>query len=92
MELAPLVTDTTISANWIIAAMMALLIFMIKRSNDRADIRERKIDEILEAQQKQILEHDKLLVAHQLKIENHDDIFEKSERVYREIMLKLGKV
>jgi hypothetical protein len=92
MELAPLVTDTTISANWIIAGMMALLIFMIKRSNDRADIRERKIDEILEAQQKQISEHEKTLLAHQFRIENHDDIYERNERVYREIMLKLGKV
>lgn len=91
METAPLLTDTAISANWIIAGMMALLIFMIKRANDRADIRERKIDEILEAQQKQINEHDKMLILHNARIDNHDDVFERSERVYKEIMTKLGK-
>jgi hypothetical protein len=91
MEFAPLLTDTGVSANWLIAGMMALLIFMMKRANDRADIREKKIDEILEKQQEQISEHDKLLAFHQAKIEIHDNVFEKSERVYKEIMLKLGK-
>jgi len=91
MELAPLVTDTTISANWIIAAMMALLIFMIKRSNDRADIRERKIDEILEKQNHQLEQHEKFIALHQQKLESYDDIMDQNRDIYRSIMLKLGK-
>lgn len=68
MEYAQLIADTGLSANWVMAILLAVAVFLQKRANDKADKREIKIDSILERQQEQISEHEKLLAVHEIQL------------------------
>ena len=90
MEYAQLIIDSPISSNWVIAALLAVALFMINRATDKADVRERKIDEILEKQQKQLDNHELMLQEHNIRLENHDDdIAQRNQDLATEIIFKL---
>ena len=70
MKLGQLVVDSAISANWVMAGLLAIAIYFQKRANDKADDREKKIDKILEQQQNQINEHELKLALHEERFNN----------------------
>jgi len=91
MEIAQLMFDSSISANWVMAGLMAILLILMKRNGDKADIREKKIDELLEAQQKQLNSHAIILERHNEKIENFSgDISQSNKDLIEGLFNKIG--
>lgn len=85
-----LMIDSPVSSNWIIAGLLAVALFMIKKAMDKGDMREKKIDEMLEAQQKQINDHSNILVVHEEKIERLSQNIDKdTHELAEEIMAKI---
>ena len=86
----PLLQDSAISANWLIAVMLAYLLYQNKRANDKADIRETKIDAILEKQQKQLNQHElKLAVQSERMNDMNINYGESNKKLAEEIINKL---
>lgn len=68
MEYAQLITDTGLSANWVMVILVTILIIIQKRSNDKADKREQKVDSILEKLSDTQAEHEKMLAVHEMQL------------------------
>lgn len=68
MEYAQLLSDTGISARWVMAGLLAIAIYFQKRANDKADTRELKIDSILEKINDTLKEHGEMLAVHDAKL------------------------
>ncbi len=69
MEYAQILVDSGISANWVIAGMLIIIIAFQKRANDKADKRESKVDSILEGLEKMINSHESRLDVIDAKME-----------------------
>jgi hypothetical protein len=90
MELAQLTIDSSISANWVMAGLLAVLLIVMKRSAEAADRREKKIDEILEKQQIQLNNHEVMLNLHRDKIDTlGNDISEHNKSILENMMDKI---
>lgn len=88
--LSQLMIDSPVSSNWIIAGLLAVALFMIKKAMDKGDAREKKIDEMLEAQQRQINDHSNTLVLHEEKLERlSEDVGKDTHKLAEEIMAKI---
>ena len=82
MRYAQILMDSGISANWVMAGLLAILLIIMKRSGDAADRREKKIDEILEKQQVQLNNHELMLARHSERLDGYgDDIAEQNRRL-----------
>lgn len=93
MNYAQLIIDSPISSNWVIAALLAVALFMIKRVADKADIREKKIDDILEKQQKQLDNHELMLREHNIRLESHsEDIGERNQELANALLFKIDQL
>lgn len=68
MQFAQLISDTGISANWAMAVLLAVAIFLQKRANDKADKREIKVDSILEKLSDKVESHGNMLAVHEAKL------------------------
>lgn len=68
MEYAQLISDTAISANWVMAGLLAVAVFLQKRANDKADKREIKVDSILEKLSETLSEHGERLAVHDVQL------------------------
>lgn len=88
--LGQLLTDTGISSNWLIAGLLTLLIFMIKRTGDKADAREKKIDEILEKQSEAIGNLEKMVALHDQQLTY--DVSKSNEDLLNKMMLKMKSI
>jgi len=85
-----LLGDTSISANWVMAGLLAVLLIVMKRSSEAADRREKKIDEILEKQQIQLNNHEILLNVHREKIEKlGSEISDSNHSLVDQILTKI---
>lgn len=63
MEYAQLLTDTGISANWVMVGMMGLSMLLFKRYFDKIDITLNKLSE-------KVSEHSEMLAVHESKLAN----------------------
>lgn len=68
MEYAQILVDTGISANWVMAFLLGVVIILQKRANDKADQREKKVDSILEDLKNIVNTHDKTLAIHEMQL------------------------
>ena len=68
MEYAQLISDTGLSANWVMVILVTIAIIMQKRANDKADKREIKVDEILEKLNDKVIEHGEILAVHEVQL------------------------
>jgi len=68
MEYAQLLTDTGLSANWVMAILLGVAIYFQKRANDKADKREAKVDSILEKISETLADHGERLAVHETKL------------------------
>lgn len=85
-----LMIDSPVSSNWIIAGLLAVALFMIKKAIDKGDAREKKIDDMLEAQQKQINDHSNVLVLHEERLDRlSEDVGKDTHKLAEEIMAKI---
>ena len=83
--------DSGISANWVMAGLLAILLIIMKRSGDAADRREKKIDEILMKQQETINSHALILERHSEKLENFSgDVSESNKALVESIFNKMA--
>lgn len=88
---AQILMDSGISANWVMAGLLAILLIIMKRSADAADRREKKIDEMLQKQQDQLNAHAIILERHNEKIENFSsDISESNKALINGIFDRIG--
>lgn len=86
-----LLSDSGISANWVMAGLLTILLIVMKRSADAAERREKKIDDMLEKQQLQLNNHELLLARHGERLDGlDDDIGNKNMKIYNQIMSKIG--
>lgn len=70
MEYAQILVDTGISANWVMALLLGVVIILQKRANDKADQREKKVDSILEDLTHIVNNHDKTLAIHDIQLKS----------------------
>ena len=77
---AQLMVDTSLSANWVMAGLLAVILIIMKRSSDAADRREKKIDEILEKQQTQLTNHETMLAIHRDRIDKMGDFISEHNK------------
>ena len=88
---AQILFDSGISANWVMAGLLAILLIIMKRNGDAADRREKKIDEMLEKQQEQLNSHAIILAKHDGKIDSFTgDVSESNRALVNSIFDKIG--
>lgn len=83
--------DSGISANWVMAGLLAILLIIMKRNGDAADRREKKIDEMLMKQQEQLNSHAIILAKHDGRIDSFaGDVSKSNKDLVDSIFNKIG--
>lgn len=77
---AQMLFDSGVSANWVMAGLLAVLLIIMKRNGDAADRREKKIDEMLQKQQEQLNSHAIILAKHDGRIDSFQGDVSKSNK------------